>query len=109
LPAQCNIIASDLNQPMLNRAAARPALQGRVTFQQTDALAVPFGDRRFDLVVCQFGVMFFPDRVRGYEEAHRVLKPGGRLLRVSTETIQLSRVDRFSPNRNEAFSTHFNV
>jgi ubiquinone/menaquinone biosynthesis C-methylase UbiE len=80
LPAQCNIVASDLNQPMLNRAAARPALQGRVTFQQADALALPFEGRRFDVVVCQFGAMFFPDRIKGYEEARRVLKPGGRFV-----------------------------
>jgi ubiquinone/menaquinone biosynthesis C-methylase UbiE len=80
LPAQCHIVASDLNQPMLNRAAAKPTLQGRVTFQQVDALALPFEDRSFDVVVCQFGVMFFPDRVSGYREARRVLKPGGRFV-----------------------------
>ena len=80
LPAQCNIVASDLNQPMLDRAAAKPALQGRITFRQADALALPFEDRTFDVVVCQFGAMFFPDRVKGYREARRVLKPGGWLV-----------------------------
>ena len=46
--------------------------------RQADALALPFPDQSFDAVACQFGVMFFPDRVQGYREAHRVLKPGGR-------------------------------
>jgi ubiquinone/menaquinone biosynthesis C-methylase UbiE len=80
LPAHCAITASDLNQPMLNRAAARPSLQGRVTFQQADALALPFEDRKFDIVACQFGAMFFPDRTKGYKEARRVLNPGGHLV-----------------------------
>ena len=80
LPAQCTITASDLNQPMLDRAAAKPALQGRVTFQQADALALPFEDGKFDIVACQFGAMFFPDRIKGYREARRVLKPGGHFV-----------------------------
>jgi SAM-dependent methyltransferase len=65
---------------MLDRAATKPELQRRVTFQQADALALPFEDRQFDLVVCQFGAMFFPDRIAGYREARRVLKPGGRFV-----------------------------
>jgi ubiquinone/menaquinone biosynthesis C-methylase UbiE len=80
LPAQCSIVATDLNQPMLDRAAAKPLLGGRVSFQQADAQALPFEDRKFDAVACQFGVMFFPDRVKGYSEARRVLKPGGRFV-----------------------------
>lgn len=80
LPAQCAITASDLNQPMLDRAAAKPALQGRVTFRQADAMALPFEDRQFDIVACQFGVMFLPDKIRGYKEARRVLKPGGHFV-----------------------------
>ena len=46
-------------------------------WQQADALALPFEDQRFDVVACQFGVRFFPDKVLGYGEARRVLKPGG--------------------------------
>jgi len=80
LSPRCMIVASDLNQPMLNRAAANPALSARVTFQQADALALPFENGKFDAVVCQFGAMFFPDRVKGYKEAHRVLRPGGHFL-----------------------------
>jgi ubiquinone/menaquinone biosynthesis C-methylase UbiE len=80
LPAQARIIATDLNQPMLDHAAARQAQDGRIVWRQADALALPFENERFDVVVCQFGVMFFPDKVQGYREARRVLKPGGHLL-----------------------------
>jgi ubiquinone/menaquinone biosynthesis C-methylase UbiE len=70
------IVATDLNQPMLAEAARRPPA-GRVEWRQADALALPFGDAAFDVVACQFGVMFFPDRVRGFAEVRRVLQGGG--------------------------------
>jgi ubiquinone/menaquinone biosynthesis C-methylase UbiE len=79
LPAAVEIIATDLNQPMLDYAAAQPGVE-RVTWRQVDAQALPFPDGSFDVVVCQFGVMFFPDRAAGYREARRVLRPGGRFL-----------------------------
>ena len=71
---------SDLNQPMLDRATRMQDPDDRITWQQADALDLPFKDRSFDAVCCQFGVMFFPDRVAGYREARRVLKPGGRFI-----------------------------
>ncbi|HEX5865997.1 MAG TPA: methyltransferase domain-containing protein, partial [Casimicrobiaceae bacterium] len=52
----------------------------RIEWKQADALALPFEDHGFDAVVCQFGAMFFPDKVQGYREARRVLKPGGRFF-----------------------------
>jgi len=73
------IVATDLNQPMLDQASRRQA-GGNIEWKQADALALPFGDQSFDVVACQFGVMFFPDKVRGYTEAHRVLKPGRHFL-----------------------------
>ena len=79
LPAQVRIVATDLNQPMLDRAAAHDP-NGRINWRQADALALPFADQSFDAVACQFGVMFFPDKVQGYKEARRVLKPGGSFL-----------------------------
>jgi ubiquinone/menaquinone biosynthesis C-methylase UbiE len=78
LPAQARIVATDLNQPMLDHAAARDS--GRITWRQADALALPFEDQSFDAVACQFGAMFFPDKVLGYKEARRVLKPGGHFF-----------------------------
>jgi ubiquinone/menaquinone biosynthesis C-methylase UbiE len=73
------IVATDLNQPMLDVAAKR-VKSANVRFQQADALDLPFEDGEFDLVVCQFGVMFFPDKVRGAAEARRVLSDGGHYL-----------------------------
>lgn len=64
--------ASDLNQPMLDRAASRQGADDRIVWRQADALHLPFDDESFDAICCQFGVMFFPDRVAGYREALRV-------------------------------------
>jgi ubiquinone/menaquinone biosynthesis C-methylase UbiE len=80
LPARARIVATDLNQPMLDRAASRQPDDTRIVWRQADALKLPFEDKSFDVVACQFGVMFFPDRVQGYREARRVLKPGGCFL-----------------------------
>ena len=74
-----DIVATDLNPPMLEIAAAR-VKSDRVEFVAADAQELPFADSSFDLVACQFGAMFFPDRVRGHSEARRVLKDGGRYL-----------------------------
>ncbi len=79
LAPSVRIVATDLNQPMLDQAARRQA-EGRIEWKQADALALPFGDGSFDVVACQFGVMFLPDKVQGYREARRVLRPGGRFL-----------------------------
>ena len=79
LPADARLVATDLNQPMLDYAKARQP-DVRIEWKQADALALPFEDASFDAVVCQFGAMFFPDKVQGYREARRVLKPGGRYI-----------------------------
>jgi ubiquinone/menaquinone biosynthesis C-methylase UbiE len=79
LPESVSIVATDLNQPMLDHASSQlPST--RVTWRQADAQHLPFPDGEFDAVVCQFGVMFFPDKPRAFSEAYRVLKPGGRFL-----------------------------
>jgi ubiquinone/menaquinone biosynthesis C-methylase UbiE len=80
LPVQVRIVATDLNQPMLDQAKAQLASDVRIEWRQADALALPFADRNFDVVACQFGAMFFPDKVQGYREARRVLKPGGHFF-----------------------------
>jgi SAM-dependent methyltransferase len=76
---EADIVATDLNPAMLEVAEAR-CTSPRVRFRAADAQDLPFGDGEFDLVLCQFGAMFFPDRVRGYREARRVLRPGGTFL-----------------------------
>jgi ubiquinone/menaquinone biosynthesis C-methylase UbiE len=77
---QARIVATDLNQPMLDYAASQAQTSGRITWRQADALALPFDDESFDAVACQFGAMFFPDKVSGYSQARRVLKPGGHFV-----------------------------
>ena len=79
LPASVRMVVTDLNQPMLDRAKSRQA-ESQIEWKQADALALPFADGSFDVVVCQFGAMFFPDKVQGYREARRVLKPAGRYM-----------------------------
>jgi SAM-dependent methyltransferase len=73
------IVATDLNQPMLDFASRQEGTAG-VDWHQADAQKLPFEDRSFDAVVCQFGVMFFPDRQTGYREARRMLRPDGRFV-----------------------------
>ena len=80
LGADARYVVTDLNQPMLDHAALRQGADGRLEWRQADALDLPFVDGAFDVVCCQFGVMFFPDRVAGYAEARRVLRPGGHLV-----------------------------
>jgi len=79
LPNDTEIVATDLNQPMLDEAARIGTARG-VTWRQADATALPFADASFDVVLCQFGVMFFPNKVRAHSEARRVLRPGGAYL-----------------------------
>jgi ubiquinone/menaquinone biosynthesis C-methylase UbiE len=74
------VVASDLNAPMLDIARSKLKGARHIEFQTADAMALPFDDRSFDLIVCQFGVMFFPDKIQAFREAKRVLKPGGTYL-----------------------------
>lgn len=74
------ITATDLNAPMLDYAAAKAEPgrgAGRVRFQAADACDLPFDDAAFDCVCCQFGVMFYPDKAKSFDEARRVLRQGG--------------------------------
>jgi ubiquinone/menaquinone biosynthesis C-methylase UbiE len=80
LSSGARYIISDLNQPMLDYAASQQGFDSRLEWRQADALALPFENAAFDLVCCQFGAMFFPNRISGYREAKRVLKPGGHFL-----------------------------
>ena len=80
LPDKTKITATDLNEPMLAQAKTHLTGKPQIKWQQADALALPFDDASFDAVACQFGVMFFPDRIKGYSDARRVLKPGGRFF-----------------------------
>ncbi len=89
LPADVTIVATDLNPAMIEHAqsvgTARP-----VTWQQADAMKLPFADASFDVVACQFGFMFLPDKPAAFAESLRVLKPGG--------TLQFNVWDRIEDN-----------
>lgn len=76
LSENVSIIATDLNQAMLDQASA-VGTKRAVEWRQADAMQLPFQDGMFDAVVCQFGVMFFPDKPKAFSEIHRVLRPGG--------------------------------
>jgi SAM-dependent methyltransferase len=79
LPPAAVIVATDLNQPMLDQAAAAGTSRP-VEWRQADAMQLPFPDESFDTVVCQFGAMFFPDKAHAFSEARRVLRPGGLFI-----------------------------
>ncbi len=79
LPESVSIVATDLNQAMLD-LAREVGTQRPVEWRQADAMQLPFEDAVFDAVVCQFGVMFFPEKAKAFSQARRVLKPGGVFL-----------------------------
>lgn len=68
------------NPPMLDRAKQQQPRDNRIKWQQADALNLPFDEEVFDAICCQFGVMFFPDRVAGYRSARRSLRSGGQFV-----------------------------
>lgn len=77
LEENARYVVTDLNQPMLDRAARQQPYSDKIEWVQADALELPFENQSFDAVCCQFGVMFFPDKIAGYRETLRVLKKGG--------------------------------
>ena len=87
LPESVSIVATDLNDSMLEHAISigtkRP-----VEWRRADALDLPFPDESFDAVICQFGVMFFPNKVKAFSEVHRVLRPGGRFVFNTRDRIE---------------------
>lgn len=80
LPATTTITATDLNPPMLDIAQQKLRGAANLTFRPADAQSLPFPDAAFDLAICQFGIMFYPDKPLSFREIHRVLEPGGHYL-----------------------------
>ena len=87
LPESVSIVASDLNQAMLDQAIAMGTTRP-IEWRQADAMQLPFEDGAFDAVVCQFGVMFFPDKAKAFAETRRVLRPGGLFMFSAWDRIE---------------------
>jgi len=98
------IVATDINPPMLARAAELLPPGDALAWQVADAQALPFDDRAFDAVCCQFGIMFFPDRIAACREARRVLRPGGAFLFNTWDSLA---ENAFAATVNEALAAHF--
>ncbi len=80
LSPDAHLVVTDLNQPMLDLASRKFSPGENVEFAEADAMNLSFPDDAFDMIVCQFGVMFFPDKPASYREAARVLKPNGHYI-----------------------------
>jgi ubiquinone/menaquinone biosynthesis C-methylase UbiE len=90
------LVATDLNEPMIAHARTRIPETPGLEWRQADGTSLPFPDRSFDAVVCQFGLMFFPDKAAGVREALRVLRPGGTYLFNVWDTLDRSPVCRIT-------------
>ncbi|PYJ89647.1 MAG: SAM-dependent methyltransferase [Verrucomicrobia bacterium] len=104
LPATVRLVATDLNEPMIRTAAAKFNQNDAIEWKQADASSLPFDDRSFDAVVCQFGIMFFPDKILSAREAHRVLKPGGVFLFNVWDSLEQNPLGRIA---HETISSFF--
>jgi len=79
LPDTVTIVATDLNEGMLEQARS-VGTKRPVEWQQADVMALPFPDETFDAVLCQFGAMFFPEKAKAFSQVRRVLRTGGIFL-----------------------------
>jgi ubiquinone/menaquinone biosynthesis C-methylase UbiE len=100
---ESTIVATDINPAVVEFASERLRSE-LITFQQADAQNLPFEDASFDLVLCLFGAMFFPDKVRANSEAHRVLRPGGCYVLVTFDSLDRNPIPKAA---GEAVATLF--
>ncbi len=80
LPERTRVVATDMSPAMLEAAEKNVGKSNNIEFRVANGIELPFDDDSFDAVICQFGVMFFPDITLGYREAARVLKPSGEFI-----------------------------
>jgi SAM-dependent methyltransferase len=106
LPAAAEIVATDLNTGMVEVARAKFRPDENVTLQVADAMALPFADGEFDAVLCQFGVMFFPDKDKAYREVRRVLAPGAHYVFTVWDSLEHNAFARINA---DAMRSAFNV
>jgi ubiquinone/menaquinone biosynthesis C-methylase UbiE len=103
LSEDASITATDLNQAMIDTAAAKMTAR-KIDWLACDATQLPFADGSFDCVLCQFGVMFFPSKVDAFKEALRVLRPGGTFLFSVWDRIESNPI---SNAMSHAIAAHF--
>lgn len=96
LPSTVKLTATDLNEPMFQNAADKFGKEEAVEWLQADACSLPFGDQIFAAVVCQFGIMFVPDKALAAREAYRVLKPGGLFLFNTWDAMEHNELTRIA-------------
>lgn len=109
-----HVTAADISPAMAEKARNLLGKAPNVAISVEDGQALSFSDESFDAVVCNLGLMFFPDPVRGLSEFHRVLRPGGRAA-VSVNTVversynhQINvMIARYAPSLAEAVTRTF--
>lgn len=96
MPTHGSVLATDLNESMIAQARTRFGADARVDWQVADATRLPLPSGSFDAVLCQFGLMFFPDKSAGVNEALRVLRPGGIYLFNVWDSIERNPATRIA-------------
>lgn len=97
------ITASDLSPEMIEVAKKIIGEQDKIEWLIADAMALPFDENTFDAVICQFGLMFVPDKQKGVDEAYRVLKPGGRFIFSTWDTLQNNPINSIAQEVTNSF------
>lgn len=98
-----SIYATDLNEAMLDYARSKLGAQENTWFETADAQSLPFDDGEFDVVICQFGIMFFPDKARAVSEFARVLKAGGMLAYNVWDSLDNNPIARIAHRTVQSF------
>ena len=103
LPPKGRLVATDLNEPMIQHARGKMPNAKGVEWKQADACALPFEDASFDAIVCQFGLMFVPDKPLAMKEARRVLAPGGLCLMSVWDSLERNQFARIAHETINSF------
>jgi ubiquinone/menaquinone biosynthesis C-methylase UbiE len=103
LAGQGTLVATDLNDAMIAHARARIPDHPALEWRQADGTRLPFPDRAFDAAICEFGLMFFPDKAQGVREAFRVLRPGGTYLFNVWDRLEKNAAPRIAHETLRAF------